>query len=250
MPRHSLTDDLKYYLYIDRHIVPYVDMEALQEYGIPIAYTQNHGPFHRVAEVHWENMRTSLGITKTTTSLKRWANNNYLKGNPLFRQIKFGEFDFERGVAFLREVGREQQEQRVRIGMNPLRREEPLPNNPSSTPDVYIPAGLMEDINLYTVENGDSEDEKLAREVLRSVIHWKRKRGNTGSTTADAVTAQQRADLILSEIRKHTGLVLENDPFWNHFLNELHRVNSGSDNVDRTFARGAYNAVWKYKAGK
>ncbi len=226
-----------------------MDTEALQRYGIPNRYDQSRGPFHDVDDVHWQRMKTELNITTSIRTLKFWANNNYLRGNPFNYKVKFGDFEFARGVEFLLGVGREQQLQRERLGINPIPerdREQPLPHIPG-TPDVHIPIVMTRHYNNYSLENGTSEKEKLARAVLQAINGWK---SVHNTTSEDKASARRQAELVFFVLRIRCGFIVKNDSYLDRFYGQLRSRNSDSNIFTNTFAMGAYHAVWKKEAGK
>ena len=236
----TLERNAKRYWHIHIHIVlaGHVDTNALERFGIPDSY-DSYGPFHAVADVHWERMKTKLSDTASIIALKRWANANYNKGNPI-DQIMLGDFDLATCTEFIQKVGERQQLQRQLAGIRPMpNRETPVPNN---LPDAVIPVAISAHYNRYSDPNGTSEDAKIAREVLRCVNQWRRS-SLTEST-------RRQAELILSILRKRSGLVIENGPYWDHFCRELRRIKSNSEEYTDNFARGAYAAVFKDLAGE
>ena len=241
----NIVKNVKRYWHIHVHMVleGHVDMNALRAYGIPTSADTNSGPFHAVANEHWEKMRTKLNETTSIRNLKQWANNNYQKGNPIDR-IKLGVYDLATCADVIKRVGERQQLQRHLAGINPMpNREAPVPNN---LPDACIPttSGSTTDLNLYSDPDGTSEDAKIAREVLRCVNQWKR------NLTDDREGTRIQARLILSILRKRSGLLVENGPYWDHFRSELRRINSDTSEYADNFARGAYAAVFKDLAGE
>ena len=240
----TLEKNAKRWWHIHIHIVlaRHVDTNALERFGVPDSY-DSYGPFHAVDDVHWERMKTKLSDTASIIALKRWANANYNKGNPIDR-IMLGNFDLATCTEFIKTVGERQQQQRQLAGIRPMpNRETPVPNN---LPDAVIPVAHTKTyLNFYSVPNGTSEDAKIAREVLRCVGQWK------GMLTNERESTRRQAELILSILRKRSGLVIENRPYWNHFRSELRRINSAdSDEYIDNFARGAYAAVFKDLAGE
>ncbi len=242
----TFDDALKRWSYINTHIARLVDPAALRAHGIPTT-SQGIGPFHSVANVHWEKMRTELNLTIRVRALKQWANKFYPQGNP-FNRLMVGEFPITKAGGFILDLGIQQDIQLKRADFNQQRdRELPLPHD-ESIPDACIPYVCCgeEEYNLYTDPNGSTERAKIARALMIYVGGLK----STASCTAESVTAAQRnsAKMKLTMLRKLYGLRLDNESYWQYFCGELRRINSDPDND--TFVRKAYSAVFKDMAGK